>query len=814
MNGKTSAAIFIGSLLLACPSILATQYYSDPVGGSMANDGSEASPWGNLEAIFLAKKTFVAGDEIFLMDGAHGQPYITGAHTDYVTIKPYPGHSPKVASAQVENGSYWAFENLVFTSDGSGGNLTRDYMFITKGNATHVKIEHCIFHSAESSAGWSKADWYAYSDDALRIAGDYFIFNSNTVLNTYFGLQVEGDHAEVKGNLFDNFGADAIRALGSHAVYEDNLIRDAYIEDYALNHDDGIQMYDKDNVAAGIVDNVVIRNNTIINFADPITQAMLDDNLVGYSMQGIIVTDGHIENGTIENNLVVVDHNNGIVLAGPVGCRVQNNTVMKTPTSANPDPDTYPWIQLRADKQHNEAANCVIRNNIASDFTPWTYAGGTNILEEHNLEPATNEYVNVFADYPNFGFTLKTNSPAIDAGANTDLAATDLAGNPRLVGPYVDLGAYEAQSSGDAVPPAISSVANTYFNDEVEVTFSESVVQASAEDIENYAIDGGVDVIQASLGANGFVVTLTTTPLAGGLDYTVTANGVEDYAGNASTNATGTFRYLCDTNWASSFQDDAWGFNPPGNAFDGDLDTRWSAEGIGQWIEYGFCQTRTVESIEIAFHWGDARAYSFTIEVSTDGRAFTQVFSGTSSGTSAALESFDFADTPAKYVRVTGSGNSVNDWNNYAEIAIHSTEIPQTGYEAWLSSFPTLGSATNFADNPDGDRLDNLHEWGLGGNPTNPADIGHVPTLGTVEYLGDTWLEYIYAKRNDADALGLVYHLEQNTVLTNGAGWVNGNYDFLPGAPDSAGPGFGTVTNWINTAIEDAQFLRLVIEAN
>lgn len=795
-----------------CPGTQATSYYSDPVGGSMANDGSEASPWGNLEAIFQSKKTFVAGDEIFLMNGAHGNSWINGSHSDYVTIRPYPGHSPRIASVLMENGSYWAFNGVTFTADGSGGNPMRPQMISTKDNLSYLKVENCTFYSATNSAGWSKADWYANAKDGVWIRGSHTVFNGNTILNTYFALQIEGGHAEVKHNVIDNFGADAIRALGSHAVYENNLIRDAYIEDYALNHDDGIQMYDKDNVAAGVVEDLVFRNNTILGFADPITQAMLDDNLVGYSMQGIIVTDGHIENAVIENNLVVVDHNHGITLAGSIDCRVQNNTVIKTPTSVNPNPDTYPWIQLREDKQHNDPANCIIRNNIASEFTPWTYANSTNVLAENNLEPATNDYVNVFADYAAFDFTLQAGSVAIDAGANTDLAATDLAGDPRLVGPFVDLGAYEVQAAVDTNPPTLSAATDSYFNDEVVIRFSESVTQSSAETIGNYALDGGANVVGASLGDDNATVTLATTPLTGGFGYTVTADGVADYAGNLSSNTTATFQYLCNTNWASSFQDDAWGTNPPEDAFDGDLNTRWSAEGIGEWIQYSFCQTRTLESIDIAFHWGDVRRYSFIVEVSTDGRAFTQVFSGTSSGTSSSRESFDFSDTSAKYVRITGSGSNVNLWNNYAEIAIHSTGIPQSGYEAWLSNYPGLGTATNLTDNPDGDTLNNLYEWGLGGNPDDANDIGHVPTIGTVEYLGDTWLEYTYAKRDDANALGLAYHLEQNTNLVEGA-WTNANHDSVEGAPGSAGPGFGTVTNWVNTAIEGAQFLRLIIEA-
>jgi parallel beta-helix repeat protein len=67
---------------------------------------------------------------------------------------------------------------------------------------------------------------------------------------------------------------------------------------------------------------------------------------------------------------------------------------------------------------------------------------------------------NVSAD-PGFAgagdFHLRAGSPAIDAGNGSipDLRAADLDGNPRVVGPAVDLGAYEAGSA--SAPPPVAS---------------------------------------------------------------------------------------------------------------------------------------------------------------------------------------------------------------------------------------------------------------------------------------------------------------------------------------------------------------------
>jgi poly(beta-D-mannuronate) lyase len=44
--------------------------------------------------------------------------------------------------------------------------------------------------------------------------------------------------------------------------------------------------------------------------------------------------------------------------------------------------------------------------------------------------------------------------------------------------------------------------------------------------------------------------------------------------------------------------------------------------------------------------------------------------SGQSSGTTTALQPFDFPDVPARYVRIVGHGNSQSDWNSLTEVDI------------------------------------------------------------------------------------------------------------------------------------------------
>lgn len=119
--------------------------------------------------------------------------------------------------------------------------------------------------------------------------------------------------------------------------------------------------------------------------------------------------------------------------------------------------------------------------------------------------------------------------------------------------------------------------------------------------------------------------------------------------------------------------------NVPANTVDGNLATRWSANGDGQWIRYDLGITRTVHFIKIAWVSGDTRTAYFDVQVSPNGTDWTNLLlSHASSGASAALETYSFSATSARYVRIVGHGNSVNLWNSIAETEIWgTTSAPQ-----------------------------------------------------------------------------------------------------------------------------------------
>ncbi|RKH09232.1 carbohydrate-binding protein [Corallococcus praedator] len=125
------------------------------------------------------------------------------------------------------------------------------------------------------------------------------------------------------------------------------------------------------------------------------------------------------------------------------------------------------------------------------------------------------------------------------------------------------------------------------------------------------------------------------------------------------------------------------------NSLDDKLDTRWSSLGKGQWIDYDLGSTKAVGAISIAWHQGNTRANTFTVSTSPDGMTYTQVYSGKSSGTTTAAETYKFTSLNTRRVRVYVQGNTVNDWASIAEArpCAGTVVTPTPGGIIWRGDF-------------------------------------------------------------------------------------------------------------------------------
>ncbi len=109
--------------------------------------------------------------------------------------------------------------------------------------------------------------------------------------------------------------------------------------------------------------------------------------------------------------------------------------------------------------------------------------------------------------------------------------------------------------------------------------------------------------------------------------------------------------------------------NLANNAFDGNLSTRWAAEGDGSWLLMDLGEVKDLNAFYYSCYLGDQRKQYFTVEVSNDGENFELVGDVTSSGTTSEYEYIKL-NIQARYVRLTGYGNSAHKWNSFTEVGV------------------------------------------------------------------------------------------------------------------------------------------------
>lgn len=200
---------------------------------------------------------------------------------------------------------------------------------------------------------------------------------------------------------------------------------------------------------------------------------------------------------------------------------------------------------------------------------------------------------------------------------------------------------------------------NTY---DVNFDFgTEDAPLVEAEADENYT----VEIVQSD-SANG-TAGIKVTDKEGSANYYAIYFKVQPYMGQPEG-------YKKHEIKAVSVSSEPQEENPKASAIDGRLDTRWSAEGINEWIKVDLGEVKDVNVVTLAFYSGTKRVTYFDIQLSADGKNWTTVFSGESSGLTDDYESYFAGEHKARYIKMNCSGNSINYWNSFSEIEIYGKQ--------------------------------------------------------------------------------------------------------------------------------------------
>ncbi|MGB8158613.1 MAG: discoidin domain-containing protein, partial [Nitrososphaeraceae archaeon] len=155
--------------------------------------------------------------------------------------------------------------------------------------------------------------------------------------------------------------------------------------------------------------------------------------------------------------------------------------------------------------------------------------------------------------------------------------------------------------------------------------------------------------------------------------------------------------------------------NPASGATDNNPNSRWSNQGFGSWIQLDLGSVKKICSADISWYRGNERQYTFDISSSQDGNIFTKIFSGINTVTNAP-EKYTFSETQARYLKITVTGNTQNDWASISEVDIFGT----------LDS-PTPTPTPTPTPGPVSDDVQEIYPTAAGGetwffNPNNPVD--------------------------------------------------------------------------------------------
>ena len=451
----TPSVLFL--LFVTAPWGFSSTFYVDPLNGDITNDGSFNHPWSTLRAVFDNNKIesrkpatypykkgdplipknpgapVKAGDTIVLRNGFHGTIFAAEYYNaDYITITAQQGHIPFLGTVELRSGCKWILSGLSISPSHADtyepNTLASFSSHGWTGPSYDCIIENCTLFSVWDATPWSLEDWNNLACNGISLAGDQMTCRNNHLKNIDFGIVVSGDFCLVENNVVENFAGDGIRGIGDYGVFQYNTVKNCY--DVNANHDDGFQSWsrgDDGQVGTGTVKGIILRGNTIINYEDP-SQPFRG------TLQGIGCFDGMFEDWVIENNVVYVDHWHGITLSGAVNCRIVNNTVI----DINTDSPGPPWIRISDHKNGSPSSGCLIRNNITTSISH-----DTGVMVDHNLIIEWAEYPNIFRDFVDMDFHLKSGSEAIDIGSTDLCPGVDKDGITRPWGCCCDVGAYE-----------------------------------------------------------------------------------------------------------------------------------------------------------------------------------------------------------------------------------------------------------------------------------------------------------------------------------------------------------------------------------
>jgi Right handed beta helix region len=338
------------------------------------------------------------GDALMLMSGNYGDIGIGDfdlptTNSDFVTVEAAPGQTPVFTTLLLDRTNKWVFNGIKVQSlYGTNGN-TQPLVFLTdQGPAyptTDIIMENMQISSADSTTGWSQAQWVAQTRtgfEAFGLAGNGTNGEPNTscislagshIQNVRFGAILAANNLLFTNNVIDHFGDDGIDYAANNIAITHNTIHDN-LNVGDGNHEDAMQGQIGPLAAGAALNyfsNILIDSNLVVRQTDP--QLAFPQYL-----QGIDAFDEDWTNVTVTNNVVITSACPGIAFSSIHDSVIADNTVVEDGLFSVPGCVAAITVG-GATHEGPLSTNTVVRNNLTSQLNVDTR--DTGVVPDHNV---------------------------------------------------------------------------------------------------------------------------------------------------------------------------------------------------------------------------------------------------------------------------------------------------------------------------------------------------------------------------------------------------------------------------------------------
>ncbi|WP_210522127.1 right-handed parallel beta-helix repeat-containing protein [Hymenobacter terricola] len=447
------------------------------------NRGTLATPF---KTIGFAATLALAGETVYVRQGTYANTGTAGSvftisnsgsavTNGAITYRYYPGEARPLLQFNTYTGISVANGVKYIVIDGFRiqGNNPAITSVINGGNTSYAlnQPRSCNTHAGAADPIFNGVGISIGSNGATTFANHITVRNCDIYDCGQAGITaIEADYITIDNNkVFNNswytvYGSSGISVLTSRG--DGSISPTGYNFTITRNKVFGNELrvpwYNQsDNTCKGFTDGngIIIDTNTQYSYTG---RTLIANNLVvDNGGAGITAFQSDkvdiINNTTYHNSKTTTNDAGEIVVAYSHDVLLQNNIVAASATKFT---STYKYsgaIVLNANLFSSGKGSNLVNND-------GSYTNNTPLYNDPLFQAAGTNLTT--AD-----FHLKPGSPAINSGLNSKLSASDLDGNPRLVGPDPDRGAYESNvvarqalaSSADA-PAAITATLEAYPN--------------------------------------------------------------------------------------------------------------------------------------------------------------------------------------------------------------------------------------------------------------------------------------------------------------------------------------------------------------